>query len=71
MNGGAVGAASFFKNRSIASDTKVICIGKITEAEAIKQTKVYKTAKTHTAEGILEILKEEKEEKIWQEYCTE
>lgn len=56
-----MGAASFFKNRYIASDTKVICIGKITEAEAIKQTKVYKTAKTHTAEGILEILKEEKE----------
>ena len=61
MNGGAVGAAFFFKNRCIASDTKVICIGKITEAEAIKQTNVYKTAKTHTAEGILEILKEEKE----------
>ena len=59
--GSAAGAAAFFKNRCIAPDTKVICIGKITEAEAMKQTRVYKTAKTHTAEGILEILKKEKE----------
>ena len=59
--GSAAGVRSFFENRSVAPDTKVICIGKITEAEALKHTKVYKTAKTHTAYGILEILKEERE----------
>ncbi len=58
--GSAAGVRSFFENRSVAPDTKVICIGAITEAEARKHTRVYKSAKTHTAEGILEILKQER-----------
>jgi uroporphyrinogen III methyltransferase/synthase len=59
--GSAAGTKAFFESRSLAPDTKVICIGKITEAEALKHTKVYKTATKHSADGILEILKEEKE----------
>lgn len=59
--GSAAGARSFFKDRSVSPDTKVICIGKITEAETLKHTKVYKTAEKHTADGILEILKKERE----------
>lgn len=59
--GSAAGVRSFFENRRISPHTKVICIGKITEAEALKHTKVYKTAKVHSAGGILEILKEERE----------
>lgn len=59
--GSAAGARAFFENRRVAPETKVICIGKITEAEVLKHTKVYKSAKTHTAQGILEILKGEKE----------
>lgn len=59
--GSAAGVRAFFQNRIVAPETKVICIGKITEAEALKHAKVYKAAKTHTAQGILEILKEERE----------
>jgi uroporphyrinogen III methyltransferase/synthase len=68
--GSAAGVRAFFKNRQVAPHTKVICIGEITEAEALKYTTVFKSAKTHTAEGILEILKKERKI-LWQEYCTE
>lgn len=61
----AGGVTAFFENGGELNQTKPVCIGEITAKEFKKYSAIRPlVAKTHTAEGIISLLLEDKNEKI-------
>lgn len=61
----AGGVSAFFENGGKLNQSKPVCIGEITAMELKKHSSiVHLVAKTHTADGIISLIMEDKNEKI-------